>query len=398
MNSQASIPISFVVFAYNEANRIRNVLEHAVRWADEVVVINKSSTDSTKAICQEYGAQVRVIDMPFSPQGHDDVIAITQLPTHDWIYFGSASEIPTRKLIERIRQVLTATHGELDLIYVPRKYYSFGIHDPRSPWSIVYFPFLINRRKAIVTNTVHNNFHPRDPSNTARIEFAEDCCVYHLTHTSAESYLRAMTDYFGAEAAACEDPEGKIRACLTQIARYGPQLRQGGDELLGHYFAWSIYWLGTALFVWEKWRGVDVRSFYQELADAVLQQEWLGSTDNGPTEQKPTPSGDSVVVPQLSSPLASSERLGDFLRHGIEGIERKLREEEQLAAGFLAYQQGDLAAMRRHFLQAILRNPFVLRNLGIISLLLESMVGAGAMARYRAWRHRSPRPAADAKM
>jgi hypothetical protein len=74
------------------------------------------------------------------------------------------------------------------------------------------------------------------------------------------------------------------------------------------------------------------------------------------------------------------------------------RNRERVAAGFLAYQQGDLAAMRRHFLQAILRNPFVLRNLGIVSLLLESVVGATAMARYRAWRHRSPRPAADAKM
>jgi len=72
------------------------------------------------------------------------------------------------------------------------------------------------------------------------------------------------------------------------------------------------------------------------------------------------------------------------------------RNRERVAAGFVAYQKGDLVAMRRHFLQAILRNPFVLRNLGIVSLLIESVVGAAAMARYRAWRHRSPRPATDA--
>ncbi len=387
MNSTAPIPISFVTLAYNEANRIRNVLEHATRWADEVIVINKSSTDDTKAICQEYGARVRVIDVPFSPQGHEDAVSITQAPTYDWIYFGTASEIPTRKLIAAIREVLASTQGELDLVYVPRKYYSFGIHDTRSPWSVVYMPFLINRRKAIVTNTVHSNFHPRDPNNTVRIPFADDCCVYHLTHVSAEGYLRAMTDYFVAEAAACSDPEAKIRQCLAQIASYAPQLRQGGDELLGHYFAWSVYWLGTALFVWEKWRGVDVRTFYQSLAEAVLSHEWLASPDvSGNTEGTHlTP----LFPSQPVSPLAASACLGEYLRNGLEGIERKVRREQLLAPGFAAYAAGNLTEARRHLLRAIWRDPRVLSNLGIISILLESVVGTPTMARYRAWRHKA---------
>lgn len=386
MNSDSIIPISFVTLAYNEAARIRFVLEHATRWADEVIVINKSSTDETKAICREYGDRVRVIDVPFSPQGHEDALAITQLPTHDWIYFGTASEIPTRKLIERIRQVLADTDGELDLVYVPRKYYSFGIHDRRSPWSVVYMPFLINRRKAIVTNTVHNNFHPRGPNNTARIEFADDCCVYHLTHASAEGYLRAMTDYFAAEVAACTDPEAKIRQCLEQIAQYAPQLRQGGDELLGHYFAWSVYWFGTALFVWEKWHGVDVRSFYQSLAQAVLQREWLTPADQRLHDVE-VPPAISGALSQAASPLASSARFSKFLRDGLEGIERRVRREQLLAPGFAAYAAGDLSAARRHFLHAVRRAPTVLRNLGVVSILLESVVGTPAMARYRAWRH-----------
>jgi len=55
-------------------------------------------------------------------------------------------------------------------------------------------------------------------------------------------------------------------------------------------------------------------------------------------------------------------------------------------AGFRAHAAGDLQTARHHFLTAIRRNPLVLRNLGIISILLESVVGSGRMARYRAWR------------
>jgi hypothetical protein len=59
---------------------------------------------------------------------------------------------------------------------------------------------------------------------------------------------------------------------------------------------------------------------------------------------------------------------------------------ERVAQGFLAYQWIDLTLMRRHFLQALWRNPLILRNLGILSLLIESIVGSSAMRRYRAWR------------
>ncbi|HOT90779.1 MAG TPA: hypothetical protein PLJ78_04370 [Anaerolineae bacterium] len=65
------------------------------------------------------------------------------------------------------------------------------------------------------------------------------------------------------------------------------------------------------------------------------------------------------------------------------------RNRDRVASGFVAYQQGDLATMRCYFLQAIARNPLLLRNLGIVSLLIESVVGTQAMVRYRAWRHKA---------
>jgi hypothetical protein len=76
-------------------------------------------------------------------------------------------------------------------------------------------------------------------------------------------------------------------------------------------------------------------------------------------------------------------------------VDWRWRTERHLANGFMAYQKGLLPEARRHLLRAVRRDPAVLRNLGIVSILLETVVGTPAMARYRAWRHGTARRPAD---
>lgn len=71
------------------------------------------------------------------------------------------------------------------------------------------------------------------------------------------------------------------------------------------------------------------------------------------------------------------------------------RNEDRVANGFAAHQRGDILTMRRLFFQAILRDPSVLANIGIASLLVESFVGAPAMKRYRSWRRKDSRSATN---
>jgi glycosyltransferase involved in cell wall biosynthesis len=316
------IPISFLVTVYNEEERIPYVLESAVKWADEIIVINKSSTDKTKKICLQFGEKVKVVDMPFSHQGDGNMVTYAKIPTHDWIFFSTASEIPTKSLIDRIKEILKDSRGELDLMYVPRKYYSFGIHDKRSPWSISYFPFMVNRKKTVIRDVIHHNFTPGNPENVVKIDYADDCCVYHLTHTTAKGYLHAMTDYFTAEAEECENPAVKIQECMANIAKYDNQLRKGGEDLLGHYFAWQIYWLGTALSVWEKWRGIDVERYYKQLRKNLCQKEWIDNHEAGSAYLK-----NQTLQPQMSeegplvSAIVSVYNAERFIRGCLEDLE-----------------------------------------------------------------------------
>jgi glycosyltransferase involved in cell wall biosynthesis len=315
------IPISLSLTVYNEENRIFYVLASAITWANEVIVFNKSSTDRTKEICLQFGEKVKVIDVPFSPAGHGGTIANSKVPANDWIYYTTASEIPTKKLIEQIKQILHDSRGGLDLIYVPRKYFSLGIHDKRSPWSISYFPFLVNRKKAIITDTIHKNFRPSDPSNTKKIEYDDDCCVYHLTHSTAKDYLHSMTDYFELEAKGCENPTEKIQECMLNIAKFDKQLQSGGDDLLGHFFAWRLYWLGTALFVWEKERGIDVSRYYEQLRESVLKREWLNGGNVFGNVEYWVDNGQKLRDKPLVSAIISTYNSERFIRGCLEDLE-----------------------------------------------------------------------------
>jgi hypothetical protein len=270
---QISTKISLVILVYNEEIRIPYILDNAVQWADEIVVINKSSTDNTKIICESYKGNIKIIDIPYSRAGEEDTIKICSYPSNPWIFFLTSSEIPTRKLIQQINEVIN-DNPELDLLYIPRKMYSLGIHSKHSPWYISYYPFCFNRNNIVISNHIHNNFAPKNYANTLKIKFEDDCCVLHMTHSSALAYMNRMTEYFISEANQCKNPDKKISECFQNIAKYEKVIRKGGTNLLGIYCSWPIYWLGTALFIWEKYRNIDVNKYYQQLRIDLLKKDW----------------------------------------------------------------------------------------------------------------------------
>ena len=293
----SSPPFTYLMFVFNEEARIADILHHAVQWADEVLILDKQSTDRTRAICVEYGPKVRVVEIPFTPQGHDDMVSYCRLAAHDWIWVGPASEIPTRKLVAEARRIV-AEQPELDLVHVPRKIYSFGCDTPDSPWGVRSYPFLINRRRTVITNTIHNNFRPQNKANIAKIPFAEDCCVHHYTHATVRSYLAAMTQYFEAESERPDQAE-LIQDALGRLENRRDLRLLAGRDVFGLECAWRIYWLGAALHAWEKLRAVDVPKKYQALRAAVMEHEWSSSAvPAAAVTSRPAPP--AVAVPDVT--------------------------------------------------------------------------------------------------
>jgi len=62
------------------------------------------------------------------------------------------------------------------------------------------------------------------------------------------------------------------------------------------------------------------------------------------------------------------------------------------ALGFEAHREGRPRQAVRYFVKALPYYPLLLLNRGVISILVESVVGSRLMARYRSWRHKTYQP------
>jgi glycosyltransferase involved in cell wall biosynthesis len=282
--------MTFLVFAYNEAKRIRHVLDHAQNWATEIVVLDKGSTDGTREICQSYGAPVRLISIPYSERGHENYTTlIAEHTTEDWIFLSTCSEVPTRKLIKACQEIIAAKANQLDLIYVPRLMYYFGLHRSPENGGVAYYPFLFHKDRVQITGEIHNNFHARDVSRTFRIPYTEDCCVHHMTHPTVQSFWLASLDYFEVETQNEGPPEKLIRESFKNIEKLSKRMLLEGDNWLPFYCALASYEMGKALSIWEKAEGKDRAALkYEKLANQLIAEEWTK-----------TPSDSSIGSPSV---------------------------------------------------------------------------------------------------
>ncbi len=257
--------ITCLLSTYNEEARIGAFLKHALQWADEVFLCDKNSTDKTVLIASDAGARVEFV--PFTPQGHEDTVFNVGRCAHDWVFLMTPGETPTRELIQRVKTAITMSGEKVDVFGIPKKLYSFGIHDPRSPWSIGCQPMLFHRRRATITNRVHANI---TSGRFHAIPYSETCHVLHPTHATVPDFLRSHVDYMLAE---CEgqSPDELIKSALGNLNGY--DFGKHAPELFGQEAAWKLYWLGCCLAAWSKKQGRDVPAEYRALTETAL-KDW----------------------------------------------------------------------------------------------------------------------------
>lgn len=107
--------ISAVLITKNAQAHLRECLE-ALRWCDEIVVLDSGSTDATQAICAEFGARF-VVNLPWPGFGPQKNVAIN-LARRDWIFSVDADEICTPELRAQIEAA--AARGDAPAYRMPR--------------------------------------------------------------------------------------------------------------------------------------------------------------------------------------------------------------------------------------------------------------------------------------
>lgn len=124
------IKFSVVISAYNEEKKIKDCLE-SVKWADEIILINNSSTDNTVELAKKYTSNIftRKNNLMLNINKN---FGFTKA-TGDWILNLDADERVTPELKEEILRVI---HQPLTIngYFIPRKNIIFGKWIKHAGW------------------------------------------------------------------------------------------------------------------------------------------------------------------------------------------------------------------------------------------------------------------------
>jgi glycosyltransferase involved in cell wall biosynthesis len=109
------VTLSVAMIATNEEKNLPRTLE-AVKWADEIVIVDSGSVDRTPEIAKSFGAK-HSFNRDFRGHPEQKTIAIGKC-TGDWILMLDADEVVTPELAEEIRQ--TIENPKYEAYWVPR--------------------------------------------------------------------------------------------------------------------------------------------------------------------------------------------------------------------------------------------------------------------------------------
>jgi glycosyltransferase involved in cell wall biosynthesis len=179
------VKLSAIIVVRNEEKKIRSCLD-SLRWVDEIVIVDQSSTDNTVKICREYTDKIFVV----SAKGYSepDRELASSKTSNDWVLYLDADEIVTEELKEEIISLL-AKPGRLDSYCLPRKNYFLGQWIRGSGWYPGYVMRLFNKHQVRFTPQIHKDIIALTEPGYLKSD------LLHYTCDNIEEYLGKINRY-----------------------------------------------------------------------------------------------------------------------------------------------------------------------------------------------------------
>jgi glycosyltransferase involved in cell wall biosynthesis len=208
------VTLSVAMIARNEEKNLPRTLE-AVRWADEIVIVDSGSVDRTPEIARSFGAK-HSFNRDFRGHPEQKTIAIGKC-TSDWILLLDADEVVSPELAEEIRQ--TIRNPKYEAYWVPRLNLFLGRWIRHGGFYPDHKLRLFKRGSAQVETNVGPHGTPQydGPKGTLKHD------LIHYAYPSFEQYLSHMNDY-SSENVDVMVQRGKARSLLgfTRLALLNP--------------------------------------------------------------------------------------------------------------------------------------------------------------------------------
>lgn len=121
--------ISVILATYNEEKNIKDCLESARQLADEIVIVDGTSSDKTVEIAKKYTKKIFIRENPL--MFHKNKQYAIEKATGDWILYLDADERVTPELK---KEILEAIKGKVNGYWIPRKNIIFGKWIKHTGW------------------------------------------------------------------------------------------------------------------------------------------------------------------------------------------------------------------------------------------------------------------------
>ena len=264
--------ITFVLFVFNEEQRIERAIRNFQGYG-RILIVDNESTDRTRDIALHHGCSILIHKNAGWVEDEVTTRRVKDVVVTPWIYWGFADELVEAWAMESILSVVHA--GRYDIVSVVRKNYYYG------EFCNNLFATRTNRifRKDAIDfrdNMIH---HFGRVVEGARIyNLSSEHFVHHFISNTAKSYLDVLNRYTDTESMEARPVPGiphlllstaKI-LCIDVVMRRGYRGGKSAVFLVAHmiYYRWI-----SAMKLYETAAGLDREAIERKndvIRDAIL--------------------------------------------------------------------------------------------------------------------------------
>jgi len=283
--------ISVILATYNEEKNIKDCLE-SVKWADEIVIVDGSSTDKTVKIAKKFTDRIFVRENPL--MFHINKQFAIEKATGDWILYLDADERVTPQLKKEILSTIHHPEPEQSSVQGSPKPSSALVYG--HPPSTIHQPvaFLLRRRnfflgKEMFPDKVHRLFRKtnlkgwRGPLHESPVFVGDEGelinSLIHFSHRDISLMLEGTLEWSKIEAD-LRFKAGHPLVCRWRLIRvmlsefFRRFFKEKGFRFGVEGFIESVY-QSFSLFItyvrlWEKQREKPLKETYKELEQKML--------------------------------------------------------------------------------------------------------------------------------
>jgi glycosyltransferase involved in cell wall biosynthesis len=255
MTAPPAAGISAFVVSYNRAAILGTCLR-ALWFADEVIVVDKSSTDGAAIIARRHAD--RLVRVPWTPTVEETRALALDLCRFEWVLFLDDDECLSPEAVRFIRQEVRAPRA--DIYSLPLRHSILGVHDERAYYWPERHIRLFRRGAVTFGTTVHAGIRTHS-TNIMDVPGDDGTCIHHLSHPDVAGWIERTNRYTSRADTGDDDLTGFAH---RRIDHWMDRTHDAaGNGYPAAALLRALYDIADRLKIWEEERGLDGLAAFQ---------------------------------------------------------------------------------------------------------------------------------------